>query len=595
LVARTLITTADERTWPKDKDEPVLFLGEWCKRYSRRHIWESMNYEVAFYHWNDRKKFLLDYRYIQNLNKNLLIEISKEFNKIHKTDHSVRFWQILVGPWLGYFIEMLFDRWFMLQFVIGEYELSNCYFLQRNSKVILPNDMKNFTELYDKDSWNESIYAELLLENFSNNINLIPLSVEKDSEASLKKTTDSIFNIIKSKRKVICNLFALYNKILPKQDRYFFISTYMPLQARIKLQLHLRQLPKNWCSCPTPVVDFNAADRMGWSMSSDKKIDTQVFDRIIRKFIPNHVPKVYLEGYKKLIKNTVEVDWPQSPEAIFTSNSYASDDFFKCWAATKVELGTLFVIAQHGGGFGMSLFSSQEEHQIAISDKWLSWGWVDNKCRKVTPVGNIKVIEKKVKRDSQGGVLMVVFSRPRYSCHLTSSPMSGQWLDYFNDQTLFVSSLPKKIQKKLVVRLKKNTDYGWDQEERWKGNNIDVEIDNGVKNIDLLIRESRLLISTYNASIYLECFSLNIPVIMFWNCQHWELRAEAKPFFDLLESVGIFHKTPESAARQASKVWDDVDFWWESDPVQQAIKTFSEQYTAKPKDILSQMKNILIQ
>ena len=26
MVARILITTADERTWPKDKNEPVLFL-----------------------------------------------------------------------------------------------------------------------------------------------------------------------------------------------------------------------------------------------------------------------------------------------------------------------------------------------------------------------------------------------------------------------------------------------------------------------------------------------------------------------------------------------------------------------------------------
>ena len=34
---RYLITTADERTWVMDR--PVLFLGEWCKRYSRRNKW----------------------------------------------------------------------------------------------------------------------------------------------------------------------------------------------------------------------------------------------------------------------------------------------------------------------------------------------------------------------------------------------------------------------------------------------------------------------------------------------------------------------------------------------------------------------------
>jgi len=48
---RYLVATADERTWPKD--QPVLFLGKWCKKYSRKHIWQAMNYEVVSYHWDD--------------------------------------------------------------------------------------------------------------------------------------------------------------------------------------------------------------------------------------------------------------------------------------------------------------------------------------------------------------------------------------------------------------------------------------------------------------------------------------------------------------------------------------------------------------
>lgn len=36
---RYLITTADERTWKFDR--PVLFLGEWCRLYDRRHVWQQ--------------------------------------------------------------------------------------------------------------------------------------------------------------------------------------------------------------------------------------------------------------------------------------------------------------------------------------------------------------------------------------------------------------------------------------------------------------------------------------------------------------------------------------------------------------------------
>jgi hypothetical protein len=43
--SRYLITTADERTWKFDR--PVIFLGEWCRIYDRKHIWQGMDAIVA--------------------------------------------------------------------------------------------------------------------------------------------------------------------------------------------------------------------------------------------------------------------------------------------------------------------------------------------------------------------------------------------------------------------------------------------------------------------------------------------------------------------------------------------------------------------
>ena len=42
---RYLITTADERSWVFDR--PILFLGEWCRRYHRKLIWSTMDAIVA--------------------------------------------------------------------------------------------------------------------------------------------------------------------------------------------------------------------------------------------------------------------------------------------------------------------------------------------------------------------------------------------------------------------------------------------------------------------------------------------------------------------------------------------------------------------
>ena len=133
MVARTLITTADERTWPKDKNEPVLFLGEWCKRYSRKHIWQVMDYEVATYHWDDRNQLKENSFYLQEVYEVILRELSEYLNIIHGTKHNLRYWRIIIGPWLSIFIPILFDRWVMLDKAINENEIK--WEFQSNKKI----------------------------------------------------------------------------------------------------------------------------------------------------------------------------------------------------------------------------------------------------------------------------------------------------------------------------------------------------------------------------------------------------------------------------------------------------------------------------
>ena len=71
-----LVTTADERTW--EKNGKILFLGEWCKLYSRKHVWSKLDYETLPYHWNDRKKLFNDHKYICCVYERYLENISNK-------------------------------------------------------------------------------------------------------------------------------------------------------------------------------------------------------------------------------------------------------------------------------------------------------------------------------------------------------------------------------------------------------------------------------------------------------------------------------------------------------------------------------------
>jgi len=156
--------------------------------------------------------------------------------------------------------------------------------------------------------------------------------------------------------------------------------------------------------------------------------------------------------------------------------------------------------------------------------------------------------------------------------------VAGQWLSYFEDQCRFISALPESLSQQVLVRLFIN-DYGWCQRDRWMEHFPDIKLETGQEPIHNLVNKSRLFISTYNATTFLESLSWNMPTIMFWNPNHWELKDDSLPYFELLKSVNILHETPESAAKHMTEIWDDVPAWWYSENVQNIRDQFCDRYS----------------
>src|SRR5207244_625700 len=124
---RFLVTTAWEDSWVDD--EPVLFLGNWCRLYSRRERWSAMDAEVLPWHWADRARYYTDYDYVVGFYERALGAVGAALNAKHGVDYPVRYWRILVGPWLGHFIQILFDRWLSIEEAVRWCDLSGTILL----------------------------------------------------------------------------------------------------------------------------------------------------------------------------------------------------------------------------------------------------------------------------------------------------------------------------------------------------------------------------------------------------------------------------------------------------------------------------------
>lgn len=567
MVKRLLITTAIEESWGDNKN--VLFLGDWCKLDSRKDSWGKLQSTVCFYHWDDRAKLQKDYDYIVELYERLLIELALKLNSIHQVDLSVRAWRILVGPWLGYFLQMLYDRWCMIQFAIGSEKELQTILLTGQDRDMIPNDMNHFVNLFLADDWNHYIYRSILEREPSVEKREVPYHILSNSSLNNAKQP--------FKEKLKQSLKSLYNSaasFINGKNGNLFINTYLSGRDNFILSSRYKQLPILQHLDQPPKAEVNFENRQ-WTMN---EVSGLPFEDFAKFMIPKQIPIAYLEGFKSLLDKCSNMSWPSNPSVIFTSNSFSSDDIFKMYAAFKVDRGAKLVIGQHGGHYGIGRWFFNEKHEITISDKFLSWGWTDPMTPKVRRVGQLKAKRPlNVQHSKQPGLLLVTATLPRYSYFLYSIFISSQWVHYFQDQCEFVEKLEDSIRDSLTIRLYKN-DFGWNQLKRWRDRFPKLTYDKGHEDIVRHIRHSKIFVSTYNATTYLESFTMDIPTVIYWDPHFSELRDSAIPYFEELKRVGIFHETPQSAANHINSIWNDVDSWWYSAEVRRVVMNFKESF-----------------
>ena len=579
MVRRLLITTALEETWRDG--EPVLFLGEWCRLYRSKDQWSRMDVEVLPYHWDDRAKLYADYQYLQAFYERLLMDLAEQLNRIHRVDHGVRYWRILIGPWLGYFTQMLFDRWTSIQQAVAKYELSGTIVLTGRDEALVPNDMTDFIRQFLRDEWNHNLYAEVLQRHTT-----VPCIKQERRENENASQAVPAIAAKQGLRRKFGDCCARAAGLFSGQRDAFFHATMLPLRQELRLHMRLGQLPQVWRSAFSIRAAVDWTQRK-WIVAGDSSSE---FEACARFLIPRQIPSLYLEGYGELVELTQRLPWPKRPRVIWSSNSFISDDVFKVWAAERAERGSTLMLGQHGGHYGIGKWSFIEDHEIAISDSYLSWGWTESGKPNVKPMGQLAPKRPcGIRHEKQPSALLVTCIVPRQSYWMYSIVVGPQWLSYFEDQCVFVQNLPARIRGALTVRLDAS-DYGWNQAMRWGERFPDLQIDAGQSDINDLIRRSRLYIATYNATTFLESFNLNVPTVIYWNPIHWELRDSAIPYFDGLKRVGIFHETPESAARHVATIWDDIDAWWGSAAVRYEVEMFKARFCDLPDNLLDRIE-----
>lgn len=581
--SRYLITTADERTWKND--QPVIFLGEWCRTYGRKEIWSRLDGLVAKPYGMGIAQKDKDYAEARNLEGQLFIVLCDALNRYHSVRHDHRFWRIALGHWLRRYVDVVFNRFNTIVQCLQNHNVSGTTVFLDNCYHLATLDSLSFVYACDDNLWNNILYGRILQRLTGQTVMIETIPNDNSIGFRLPQT-------LSVKRKVLRSGYRFLAKYLSlaANDRYAFIKgSYLSLSSDIELQLALGQVPQFWPNPKlAPIANPDREIRHEMSENIAQPCVNALAD-ILHALLFELLPSCYLEGFDAYMAEGRGLTWPRNPRFIFTSNNYDFDEMFKLWVASKVELGTPYFIGQHGNcGTNRYLRDTVEEE---TADKFLTWGWTDG-LPQHTPAFVLRGLGRRTRcYDRHGGLLLIEL----YLHHkITTWDATADFLEYWEDQQSFVRSLGVSVRERLTIRLHaESSNHPWAENVRWRDFDESLRVEQGRRPITELIASSRLVVHSYDSCGLIETLMSNIPTIVFWQNGMDALRDSAKPYYQPLVDAGIAHLTPESAAQKVNQVWDEVDGWWSQAEVQNARQLFCNRYGRQIDEPIRFLKNEL--
>ena len=584
-----LISTRIKETWPKNTKNDLIFSSVDALDSLDGQVKKYKKFVINEYHWKNKKKLEKDFKYLENFYEKVLSKLVKKLNKIHNTNYSKLFWRILIGPWLGIFLHIYFDRWNNIKSLLKKNKIDKAIFLNLDKNILIPYDAKEFIEFAQSDIWNQNIYQNII----SNFLKKTKIDYKNISDSKIKEKFLHSLNpdLDSFEVKIKIFLMSIFNLIDKRNYKYFFYKTYLGAFNEIKLSLKFKQFPILFYK--TKFITMQKVDHQKRKILNLNTKISNKFEKNFLKALIKNIPKVFIENFEDLINFSKNSNLPQNPKTIFSSNILWYDSHFSFHIAKLKEQKAKLIYGQHGGAYGISKLHWPEKHEIKISDKYLTWGWSDNKnSKKVKRFFILKNTKNNVGRANRENLLLLIKNRIRYVSSLDTSAGTAVFNDYTKFFSNFLFKLSVKIKPKTIIRLpfKKLNESSVDFYSNLR-KNFNFSSSNTFYDA---CNQAKLIVNTVNSTPFLETLSANFPTIIIWDKKTNPIRDNAKKYIEILHENKILYYNPDLAAKFVNQNWNKgIDEWWYDAKTQQAVNKFCNIFANKKQNFLADLKKIL--
>ncbi|MBD1144436.1 hypothetical protein IDH17_01135 [Pelagibacterales bacterium SAG-MED37] len=525
------------------------------------------------------KKRKEEYQLIKKYIDVIFEKVSTILNTYHQVNLNNKYWKIVLYPWLNLYVPFLYLKWKSSK-IVKKNKKNIFLTFGYNDEDFIISSLENFK--FDED---ESLfYTNKALEN--NNSEIKKIQIKKINRNIHKKN-----NFLSD---MLLKIFFYLIKIFYKNKSFFLINTSIKIKELLYIYLRSFKLPFFYkkLNYKQNKIDLNLRKKI-FNNKLNKK------DEFLNFFYENLyliTPKSYIEDFEN-IRKLIHKYYPVGKKyKFFTAFNYKKDDIFKIWVAENSLSKGKYYILQHGGNFGIDEIMNEEDYVKIIADKFLTWGWSDDKrClkffntnlpnreNKLHIVGGNKTAKKKV---------LIIFHYFDKTLHRISSQPNTNY-ERIN-KIYSLSRLTEKLQNDfdVTIRYRHKVEEYWDNKFDKSLFPKNLKFDDGSLPFNEIVNLYDLIIFDANSTTFLETCYYNKPSILLvdkdvqktrksFNLFHKSFIKNNIIFFDYSKLINFLKKNK------------DVENWWYSKSIQTLINKFCNKYINTVENKYSEFKKIL--
>lgn len=501
--------------------------------------------------------------FIREHRENLFRDLAGALNSTLQTNYSIRFWRIIVGPWVNNFVP----------FVLAE--------LRPRATVPRQDIPREVPASFDDFSARTFLlrYAALVAQDACGSAGFEDVVASQHPLAKTRTVGWRRLLVAWAKR-----LHWLLQGVLPGAPRVVVRDGYFPPRCAWRIwrrswgRIRFDRRDYDWCPDELRVDKALRMQLRAYLGKCDREPEAT-----IRKLIPLHLPRCYLEGFHALERKADKV-FNRDPVVYFTCNAHWHDEIFKLNAARSVDAGARFIVGQHGANYGVVQDLLAEEFEREVSDRFTTWGWSEDEHTVPLPAPKLVGVRERMGRPITDEIIFI--STTTIANGALTDPYTAPLFDaYLAWQLRFIGALPQALRRRLRFRVLRDWGRGfWEPlvrrfpevmfESAYQCNATFIE----------RLAASRMFVCDYIGTSYAEALAANKPTVMFWDPQVMKVRQSAAPFMDALHAAAVLHYDPEAAAREVEKAYADVSGWWNEAQRVRAVSAFQRAFLRMSDD-----------